>query len=139
MQIERTHSDALAVNQLPDGSKVIVNRKNETVFALNATAGVAWDACIDPTTLAKVTESMQRSLGPEITEELAEEAILQLEQKKLVTTSGSSKTSRREFIARLSAVALPLVVSLTIAEQRAYAQSAASTTAPPPPPPPPKP
>jgi hypothetical protein len=129
MQVERAKSDTLVVNQLPDGSRVIVDPANEMVFALNATAGAAWDACSDPTTLAKVTEDMQRSFGPGITNELAEEAILQLHDKKLVKTSrSSSQTSRRKFIATLGAAAVPLVVSLTIADQRAHAQSAVSGT-----------
>ena len=89
MQVERTNSDALVVNKLPDGSRVIVDKQNETVLALNATAGAAWDACSVSTTLAGVTASMQRSFDPGVTEELAEEAILQLQAQKLVTTAGS--------------------------------------------------
>ena len=127
MQIERTNSDALVVNKLPDGSTVIVDTGNETVFALNAAAGAAWDACSAPTTLAGVTESMQRSFDPGISEELAEEAILQLHDKKLLKTSGPpSQASRRQFITTMSSIALPLVVSLSIAEQRAYAKIASS-------------
>jgi hypothetical protein len=127
MQVERTNADDLLVDKLPDGSKVIVDPKNETVFALNATAGAAWDACSGPTTLSKVAEDMQRSLDPSVTEELALESILQLQEKNLVTTSGSfSNATRRQVFATLGAVALPLVVSLTMAEQRAHAQSAGS-------------
>jgi Coenzyme PQQ synthesis protein D (PqqD) len=126
MQIERTNSNDLVVNGLPDGSKVIVDSKSEKVFALNATAGAAWDACSDPTTLSKVVETMRRSLTPEITDELAEQAISQLEEQKLVTTSGFPKTTRRQALAALGAVALPLVVSMTLAEQRAFAQTARS-------------
>jgi hypothetical protein len=127
MQVERTNSDALVVNRLPDGSTVIVDNENETVFALNATAGAAWDACSDPTTLAGVTENMQRSFNQETNEELAEEAIRQLHDKKLVMTSGTtSQSSRRQFITTMSSIALPLVVSLSIAEQRAYAKKATS-------------
>ncbi len=129
MQIERTNANDLSVDQLPDGSRVIVDHKRETVFALNTTAGAAWDACSRPTTLAKVAEKMQRSFDPGITEEIALEAIMQLEEKKLVTTSGSSSTStRRRVFATAAAIALPLVVSLTIAEQRAHANSAGSRT-----------
>jgi hypothetical protein len=137
MQVERTNSDALVVNKLPDGSTVIVDAKNETVFALNATAGAAWDACSDPTTLSRVTERMQHSLNPEITEDLAQEAILRLQEQNLVKTSGA-QPSRRQFIATLGAAAIPLVVSLPIAEQRAHAQRARSApqSTPPPPPPP---
>jgi hypothetical protein len=133
VEIERTHSESLVVNKLPDGSSVIVDPANEMVFALNATASAAWDACSNPTTLSAVTEQMQRSLDPAITEELAEEAILQLQEQKLMKTSGKQPT-RRQFIATLGAAALPLVVSLPIAEQRAYAQQArsggSSTTSP---------
>jgi hypothetical protein len=127
MQVERTNTNELLVDKLPDGSKLIVDRKNETVFALNATAGAAWDACSGPTTLSKVAEDMQRSLDPNVTEELAMQSILQLQEKNLVTTSGSfSNATRRQVFATLGAIALPVVVSLTMAEQRAHAQSAGS-------------
>lgn len=127
MLVERTNSNAFVINPLPDGSRVIVDSENERVLALNATAGAAWDACTIPTTLSGVAEHMQSSLDPGITEELAEDAILQLQQKGLVKTLGSSpQSTRREFIATLSAVAVPLVVSLSVAEQRAYASTARS-------------
>jgi hypothetical protein len=127
MQVERAQSNELAVDKLPDGSRVIVDSRNETVFALNTTAGAAWDACSSPTTLSKVTEEMRRSFDARVTEELALEAISQLAEKKLVTTSGSpSGATRRTMLATLSGIALPLVVSLTMAEQRAYAGGAGS-------------
>lgn len=126
MQVERTHSDALVVNKLPDGSAVITDKTNDTVFALNATAGAAWDACSTPTTLASVTESMQRSLNPGVNEEFAEEAIRQLQDKNLVKTSSAFSPTRRQFFATVSAVALPLVVALSIPDQKAYATVATS-------------
>ena len=144
MQVERANSNTFIEKQLPDGSRVIVDPTNERVFALNAAAGAAWDACSASTTLSEVTESMQRSFDPGTSEELAQEALLQLQDKNLVKTSiPPSKSTRRNFIATLSA-ALPLVVSLTMAEQRAHAQTATSATHPPlhknpPPPPPPHP
>src|SRR5580704_6279540 len=102
MQIERIQSNALVENILPDGSRVIVDPTNETVFALNATSGAAWDACSTPTTLSRVADDMRRSLDPAITDEFAEEAILQLQDKHLVNTSGSpSQASRRQFLATL--------------------------------------
>lgn len=127
MQVERTNPNDLLVNKMPDGSKVIVDPKSETVFALNAAAGAAWDACSRPTTLSKVAEDMQRSLDPRITEEFALEAILQLQERKLVMTSGTSSTAtRRAMLTTLSGIALPLVACLTMAEQRAFAQTAGS-------------
>ncbi|HVW78940.1 MAG TPA: PqqD family protein [Alloacidobacterium sp.] len=125
MQVERTNSDSLVVQKLPDGSRVIVDSNHETVFALNATAGAAWDACHGPTTLSDVKESMQKSLNASVSEELAEAAILELQTQKLVKTCGPSPT-RRQFIGSLGALALPLVVALPASEQRAYAQHARS-------------
>jgi capsular polysaccharide biosynthesis protein len=125
MRVERTNSNDLRVDELPDGSKVIVDSKSETVFALNATAGAAWDACSHPTTLSEVAKDMQRSIDKRITEELALEAILQLQEKKLVATSGlTPDLTRRAMLPILGgiSIALPLVVSLTMLEQRAHAQ-----------------
>jgi hypothetical protein len=144
MQVERTNPGILVENKLPDGSRVIVDSANGTVFALNATAGAAWDACSMPTSLSGVAEDMRRSLDSTITEEFAEEAILQLQDKKLVNTSGpSSQATRRQFLTTLGAVAVPLVVSLTVTDQKVHAQNARSrpgpTAGPPPPPPPPPP
>ena len=127
MQIKRTEASDLVVNGLPDGSRVIVDSRNEKVYALNAAAGAAWDACKNGTTLSQLTEEMKRSCDPSISEEFAEEAVRQLEEKNLVKSSGLfGKPSRRDLLAGLSAVALPLVVSMTLSEQRAFAQAAQS-------------
>jgi len=127
VQVERVRSCDFVVKGLPDGSRIIVNSNNDTVFAMNATAGAAWDACADPVTLDGVTEKMRHSFDPNVTEELAEAAVMQLEEKKLVTINGDApKTTRREVLAGLGAVALPIVVSLTVGEQKAHARSARS-------------
>ncbi|HUN86510.1 MAG TPA: PqqD family protein [Terracidiphilus sp.] len=127
MQVQRAGSNDLKINQLPDGSKVIVDSRNDKVFALNATAGAAWDACSNPTSLSKVTKEMQHSFNPGVTEELAEAAILRLQEQNLVTVSGSLPgTTRREVLATLTAVAVPLVVALTMGEQRAHAAQTGS-------------
>lgn len=132
MQVECTNLDSLVVNKLPDGSRVIVDAANETVFALNSTAGAAWDACSSQTTLARVTEHMRGSFDSGVTEEVAERAIFELEEKKLVKVS---QGSRRQFIGTMSAaVALPLVVALTMTDQRAYATTAKSKVPTPTPP-----
>ena len=127
MLVERLGTKDLVVNTMPDGSRVIRNSKDETVFALNATAGAAWDACSSATTIAGVAEEMRRSFDPNVTDELAEACILQFQEKNLVRISGSSpKHTRRAVLAGLGAVALPLVVSLTVGEQKAHAQEAVS-------------
>lgn len=127
MQVERVDSKTLVMNRLPDGSRIFTDAENQTVFALNATAGAAWDACNRATTLTSVAQEMQRSFDPKVSEELAHEAILQLQEKNLVTMSETSPTTtRRRMMASLGAVALPLVVSLTLSEQRANTVLASS-------------
>ena len=133
MDVERVPMDGLVESKLPDGSRILVDERNETIVAMNATAGAAWEACSDPTTLSGVTETMRRSLDPSIETEFAEEAIRQLRDQNLVKTSGAApQSSRRAFIGKLSAAAaLPLVVSLTMTEQRAYAVQSVSCAQPP--------
>jgi hypothetical protein len=127
MQIERVNLSSFSVNLMPDGSRIIRNNANETVFALNATAAAAWDACASANTIAAIGEEMRRSFDSQVTDELAEASILELQDKKLVNISGSEfKATRRQVLAGLGAVALPLVVSLTMGEQKAHAERARS-------------
>jgi Coenzyme PQQ synthesis protein D (PqqD) len=127
MLVERVNSSNLSVNSMPDGSRIIRNEENSTVFALNATAAAAWDACSTATTIRTVAEEMRRSFDSNVTDELAEASLLELQDKNLVNISGSGfKATRRQVLAGLSAVALPLVVSLTVGEQKAHAQQANS-------------
>src|SRR5579863_5507543 len=150
MQVRSTSLKCIVVNKLPDGSRIIINSDKETMVALNSTAGAVWDACAAPTTLAKVTEDVRRSLDPEVTEELVALAIAQLESNQLVSTSqdGPRTTTRRQMFGTLgAAIALPVVATLTMSEQRAYATTARSfklpilptPILPPPPPLPPRP
>jgi hypothetical protein len=128
MDIQRTNLCSLVVNELPDGSKIIVDSVNNTMFALNPMAAAAWNACRNPTTLASVTAEMRASLHPQTTEEQARQAVFELAEKNLVTTSGwPPQASRRGVLGSLgAAMLLPLVVSLSMAEQRAFAQNAGS-------------
>ncbi|HXS75611.1 MAG TPA: PqqD family peptide modification chaperone [Terracidiphilus sp.] len=127
MIVERVNCGNLAMNSMPDGSRIIRNSENNTVLALNATAAAAWDACASAKTVPEVADAMRRSFDPTVTDELAEASVLELEDKKLVTISGSAfKATRRQILAGLGAVALPLVVSLTVGEQKAHAQNASS-------------
>jgi len=127
MHVERVNPANLSVNSMPDGSRIVRNEESDTVLALNATAAAAWDACSRATTIPAVAEEMRRSFDPNVTDELAEASLLELHDKKLVNISGSDfKATRRQVLAGLSAVALPLVVSLTVGEQKLHAQSAGS-------------
>lgn len=127
MKVERVNCGNLAINTMPDGSQIIRNSDDNTVLALNPTAAAAWDACTTANTVGEVAETMRRSLGPSVTEELAEASLAELQEKKLILISGSEfKATRRQILAGLGAVALPLVVSLTVGEQKAHAENASS-------------
>ena len=127
MQIERVNTSELVINSMPDGSRIIRNSNNENVLALNATAGAAWDACSTSNTIEGVAAAMRRSFDPNVTNELAEAAVIELQDKKLVNIAGvDPKATRRQVLAGLGAVALPLVVSLTLGEQKAHAEKALS-------------
>lgn len=127
MFVERSDATNLVVNAMPDGSRIIRDPQNEIVFALNPTAAAAWDACSSATTIESVAKQMRDSFNPEVTDALAEASLLELQDKKLVTISGSRfHATRREILAGIGAVALPLVVSLTMGEQKAYAEHATS-------------
>jgi hypothetical protein len=127
MRIERMQSENLVVQELPDCSRLLSDHDRETIMALNATAGAAWDACGSASTIAEVTDKMQRSLNATVSEELATLAISELEAKNLVKTSGAPLAgSRRRFIAQVGMAAVPLVIAMTESEQRAYAAQANS-------------
>jgi len=127
MNVERVNSGNLAINSMPDGSQIIRNSEDNTVLALNPTAAAAWNACSSASAIADIAETMRRSFDSSVTDELAEASLLELQDKKLVAITGSSfKATRRQILAGLGAVALPLVVSLTVGEQKAHAQNAAS-------------
>jgi hypothetical protein len=127
MHIERANAENVVVDPMPDGSRIIRNSDQQRVYALNPTAAAAWDACASASTIAGVAEEMRRTFDSTVTDELAETSVLELQDKKLVTISGSGfKATRRQVLAGLGAVALPLVVSLTVGEQRAHAQNANS-------------
>ena len=127
MRIERVPSENLVVQKLPDGSRLLSDHDKQTIMALNATAGAAWDACGDASTVAEVTEKMQRSLDATVSEELAVLAISELQAKSLVKASGVPLSdSRRKFIWQAGMAAVPLVIAMTESEQRAYAERANS-------------
>lgn len=112
MQIERLNSDALVVNALPDGSKILVDLRKETLFALNPTAGAVWDACGSPMSLQQVATAIQAS------EDVAEEAVLELRARNLVAITGPS---RGQWTGGTTPAGVPRVLSLTMAEQKACA------------------
>jgi hypothetical protein len=129
MQVKRISATSLEVEKLPDGSTAIFNPFSKTVYSLNATSAAAWEACESATTLVHVTEFMQRSFNPGITEEIALEAIMQLQEQGLAEIAvPPAALTRRSALATAAGVMAPLVLALTSTEQRAFALAAGSGT-----------
>ncbi|MBV9403946.1 MAG: PqqD family protein [Acidobacteriaceae bacterium] len=125
MKIERIQSGAFAEAKLADGSIAIFDAETKTVYSLNATAGAAWEACQHPATIRDVIQFMGRSLGQEVSKELALDALDHLQKQRLLKTSLPSRATRRSVV-RSAARLAPVVLVLTAAEQRAFAQDAFS-------------
>lgn len=121
MRIERAESSSLVETKLPDGSRVVVDTRNDAVIAMNASAGLAWEACSQPTTLGAIAADVEKA---GLSAEAAEDAVFQLREKKLVTTSEVPQPSRRTFIAGMAAV--PVVAAMSLAEQKVFAERAGS-------------
>ena len=134
--IERTGTSELVVQALPDGSTAVFQVATKNVYSLNPTAAAAWEACESATTLSHLAAAMSHRLNAPISEELAQEAVSELAAVGLVsvTPTDAFGTSRRQMLKQVAGVALPVVLVLTGAEQRAHAQHAASApeTTPPP-------
>lgn len=129
MVVQQSSAKGYVPEKLPDGSSAIFDRATNAVYALNDTAAAAFDICQKPVTLAVLSDMMRQRLGPAVTVETALEAVAELERAGLVTSSGATQelrnASRRQLL-KAAGVALPVVLSLTAAEQRVFAQGAGS-------------
>src|SRR5580700_990790 len=118
------------IEKLPDGSTAVFDTLTKTVHSINKTAAAAFEACRDKRTVPQVAAAMQETLNSTVTEEMAMAAISELERAGLVACSGPLSTKRGQASRRsvlkavgtVAATAAPLVLSLSSAEQSAYAQ-----------------
>lgn len=127
IEVLRTSSELVA-QTLPDGSTAIFEVPTKNVYSLNQSAAAAWEVCASATRLSQIAAGMSKRLGTPVTEDLAYEAVSELASVGLVkVTSGESLVaSRRDVLKQVAGLAVPVVLVLTGAEQRAHAQVAAS-------------
>ena len=125
LEIVRSGSSEFVVQPLPDGSTAIFEVATKNVYSLNQSAAAAWEACASPTTLSRLATEMSRRLSSPVTEDLAHEAVSELVAVGLVSVTPAERlgTSRRAMLKQVAGLALPVVLVLTGAEQRAHAQS----------------
>ena len=121
----RSGSSEFVVQALPDGSTAIFEVATKNVYSLNPSAAAAWEACASVTTLSRLAAEMSRRLNRPVTEDLAHEAVSELVAVGLVSATPADRlgTSRRAMLKQVAGVALPVVLVLTGAQQRAHAQT----------------
>ena len=132
----RPGSDRFLVEPLPDGSAAVFDSASESVHSLNQTAAVVWECCGEPVALTDIVEVVRRVTGLSEPRGVAEEALNQLERAGLVETRRmdddpppSRRTALRiRAVARGSSIAFlaPLVLTMTVGEQHAFAQQTGS-------------
>lgn len=128
LEIARSGSSEFIVQTLPDGSTAIFEVATKNVYSLNPSAAAAWEVCASPTTLTRLAARMSERLNAPVTEDLAHEAVSELQAVGLVAVTPGERlgTSRRAMLRQAAGVAIPVVLVLTGAEQRAHAQGAGS-------------
>ena len=122
------------VAKLPDGSTAVFDTSTKTVHSIHQTAAAAFEACRHRRTVSQLATAMQEILQSPVTEETALAAVYELQRAGLVACSAATPlehemASRRSVLQAMgtaAAAAAPLVLSLTAAEQSAYAQGANS-------------
>ena len=132
LEIVRRVSSEFIVQALPDGSAALFEVATKNVYSLNPSAAAAWEACASPAPVAQIATAMSRRLDAPVTEDLAHEAVAELVTAGLATVTSSEGfgTSRRAMLKQVAGVALPVVLVLTGAEQKAHAQGAGSNPPP---------
>lgn len=128
IEIARNGTSEFVAQALPDGSVALFEVATRNVYSLNASAAAAWEACGTATTLSRVAAAMSQRLNTPVTDDLAHHAVSELAAVGLVRITAPEEiaTSRRTLLKQVAGVALPAVLVLTGAEQRAYAQGSNS-------------
>ncbi|HXP88792.1 MAG TPA: PqqD family protein [Bryobacteraceae bacterium] len=123
-------SGQLTIEKLPDGSTAILDQRTKNVHSLNASATVVWEACKGGATLAEVRRALELRAGAPVNEVIAQDALAQLHHVKLIEPDAAvpelRNAARRSALLRAAAIAVPVVLTLGLSEQREFALYAAS-------------
>jgi hypothetical protein len=129
----QTQARNLRIEKLPDGSMAIYDLRSKSVHSLNRSAAALWEACACGATAPQLA----KSLGTSATDEEVPVWIDQMRGLDLIVAKAAMpetvpQPGRRSMLTALGA-AVPVILTLTAAEQRAYAQGAGSGQRLPPP------
>ncbi len=128
-------SPEIAVEKLPDGTTAVLDQRSKDIHSLNASATVVWEACKQGATLAEVRRALEAHMGTTVDEELALSALTQLSKVSLIHADApvpaqvTDAARRRAMLVRMGMVAVPLVLTLAFAEQKALAFQSCSNNA----------
>ncbi len=124
-------AESIRIEKLSDGSLVICDLLSKRVHSLNPTAAAAWEACARAASEPTILAAVQAKVGPSIDEEAVWSAIQSLQEADLIHVQEPELEtvaapilgqSRRRVLANLGvAIAVPAVITLTMADQKAYA------------------
>ncbi len=126
-------ADDLIVKKLVDET-LVYDCNTQKVHSLNAAAAVVWQHCDGNHTIANLVARIQEKLGVASNEAAVENALADLSQHRLLKTSvpkatSKDRLSRRKMLGQLTtALALPVV--LTVTAPHAKAQASVGTTPP---------
>jgi hypothetical protein len=125
----RLSDSHVVTERLADGSLAIFDSHHGTVHSLHPSAAAVWDCCVAPVTIPRILQILQDDGGVSVSADTVASALRELERAGLVQREepeGSLFQSRRAALRQIAqasaATALPLVLTLTAAEQRVYAQ-----------------
>jgi len=134
-QFRQVQSASRVTEKLPDGSIAFLDSETKRVCFLNASAAAAWEACAEEADVPSIASRMQATLGSPVTSEAALAALAKLEENNLVETTGTiddallaSRRSLLKTVGALGGALAPVVLAMTAAEQKAYAQTMGSGT-----------
>jgi Coenzyme PQQ synthesis protein D (PqqD) len=128
--------ESLAAEKLSDGSTAIVDGRSNSVHSLNPTATLVWEACAKGATFARIQAAVESQTGGPVDPEIVRHALTQLERVNLIESAGGfpvesvdlGRRSMLQHVGAAGAIAIPVVLTLTAAEQKAYAFQSQSTT-----------
>ncbi len=114
----QARSENLVIQTLP-GETLVYDLNSHKAHCLNETSSFIWENCSGELSIHQILEAFEARFGKSAGRELIELALTQLHERELLR-NGSFKISemptRRQVIKRIglaSAVAIPIIVSLT--------------------------
>jgi hypothetical protein len=135
MRIFILRDSGLVFERLDDGSSILFDPAGDATHALNPAATRVWEALVAGGDEGRIRGVLASSLGCDIGDAGVYNTLFQFREAGLIRTDEETRLgdhpSRRDTLRRLSlgfatAMAFPLIETLTGSQQRAYAQAAGS-------------